>query len=81
MLPWILLAVSCLVNVVVIVYGRSAILEGKNAVYEAAIERQTYRKFMEKATMKFGEKKVGRVARDVLRDTQERVKAAGQGVV
>ena len=78
---WILFAISCVLNVVVILHARSNNIDAIAAIDEANATKQTYLRFLEKANMKFGEKKVGRVARDVLREVQDEFKAKGQGVV
>jgi hypothetical protein len=81
MLPWILLAISVALNVPVILYARSTVLDGKAAVDEAVATKKVYTRVLQKLERKFGEKKVARVANDVLREVTEEYQARENGSV
>jgi hypothetical protein len=81
MLPWILLAISVALNVPVILYARSTVLDGKAAVDEAVATKKVYTRVLQKLERKFGEKKVARVANDVLREVTEEYRARENGSV
>ena len=81
MLPWTLLVASLALNVVVILYARSTVLDGRAAVDEANATKKVYTRVLQKLERKFGEKRINRVANDVLREVTEEYKAKDQGVV
>ena len=81
MAPWILLAASVLLNAVIILYARSSVIDAKAAIAEAAAIKNVYGRVLGRLERKFGEKRVGRVARDVLRQVTDEVKAKELGSV
>ncbi len=81
MWPWVIVAASLVLNVVVIAYARSTVLDGQAAIDEANATKKVYTRVLTKLERKFGEKKVGRVARDVLRETQNEISAKRNGEV
>ncbi len=81
MLPWILLAASVALNVPIILYARSTVIDGRAAVDEANATKKVYTRVLQKLERKFGEKKVNRVANDVLREVTNEFRTQGNGVV
>lgn len=81
MLPWIVAAASVIVAVAAVWYARKMFVEAIEAIDEANATKRVYTKVLAKLERKFGEKRVGRVAREVLREVTNEVQAKENGVI